>query len=109
MEDGGADGFSVADRCRTLRAAVSLGLPPIVAAWVPSRRLDGGHGAWGRDGDDVSDCRPLRTAGHCGLRRGAESSDLGHGNMARQETAAKRGQHPGMRRFFVWSMLHQMA
>ena len=46
MEDCGADGFSVIDRCRALRAAVSLGLPPVVDAWIPPRRLDDGHSAW---------------------------------------------------------------
>ena len=45
VEDGGADGFSVIDRCRALRAAVSLGLPPVVevgyrrAAWTTGTAL----------------------------------------------------------------------
>ena len=83
-----APGFS---RQRGFLLLALLWLPAgiVGTAWVPPRHLDCGHGAWGRDSDDISDCRALRTAGHCGLRRGAESSGLGHGNMAGQETAAK--------------------
>ena len=97
VEDCGADGFSVIDRCRALRAAVSLGLPPVVDAWIPSRRLDDGHSAWGCDGGNVPSRRAVRPAGHCGLRCGAEFSGLGHSDMAWPETAAKGARHHGMR------------
>ena len=97
VEDCGADGFSVIDRCRALRAAVSLGLPPVVAAWIPPRRLDGGHGAWGCDGGNVPSRRAVRPAGHCSFCFSAESAGLGYRNMAWPETAAKGARHHGMR------------
>ena len=87
VEDCGADGFSVIDRCRALRAAVSLGLPPVVEAWIPPRRLDDGHSAWGCDGGNISGRRAVRPAGYCSLCFGAESADLGYSNMAWPETA----------------------
>ena len=97
VEDCGADGFSVIDRCRALRAAVSLGLPPVVDAWIPPRRLDDGHSAWGCDGGNISGRRAVRPAGYCSLCFGAESADLGYSNMAWPEMAARETWHHGMR------------
>ena len=90
MEDGGAGGFAVADRCRALRAAVSLGLPPVVETWIPPHRLDVGHSAWVCNGGDIPVRRAVRSIRYCSLRRGAESAGLDHGDNAGPETAAKR-------------------